>query len=212
MCGIFGFGILEGGYKGNIDELGEFITELALKTSNRGRDATGISFITTKQVKIVKAPMPAYQFIRSKEYLETRDEFLASVEANLKDEQAIGIIGHCRAQTKGPKSHNPNNHPIRSGRIIGVHNGMIKNDDQMFIDNPNWQRRGTVDSEAIFACVDHYTVKHSNTMNAIKHTTQDLEGSMACAMINTRNPEKFWFFRRTNPTTLAEMRKANMGL
>jgi glucosamine 6-phosphate synthetase-like amidotransferase/phosphosugar isomerase protein len=66
------------------------------------------------------------------------------------------VLVHVRDYTKGHPSIEANNHPIRHGAVVGIHNGVIVNDDELF------ERHGfvraepemTVDSEAIFALVD----------------------------------------------------------
>src|ERR671930_616874 len=39
---------------------------------------------------------------------------------------------HVRDYTKGHPSVEANNHPIRHGAVVGVHNGRIFNDDELF--------------------------------------------------------------------------------
>ena len=63
---------------------------------------------------------------------------------------------HVRDYTKGHPTIAANNHPVRHGRVTGIHNGIISNDEALFArhgihrDQPEM----TVDSEAIFALVD----------------------------------------------------------
>lgn len=63
------------------------------------------------------------KFNRKKDYRDILD---------MMDEQTLCILGNTRDMTKGDPSNNYNSHPIVAGRIIGVHNGHIYNDDNLF--------------------------------------------------------------------------------
>src|SRR5215211_6789212 len=64
---------------------------------------------------------------------------------------ATQALVHVRDYTKGVPSIEANNHPIRHGAIVGIHNGRIANDDALFADLGlrRAAREMTVDSEAI---------------------------------------------------------------
>ena len=67
-----------------------------------------------------------------------------------------GLV-HVRDYTKGHPSIEANNHPIRHGAVVGIHNGVIVNDDELLFERHGFVRAEpemTVDSEAIFALVD----------------------------------------------------------
>src|SRR5215471_8867972 len=66
---------------------------------------------------------------------------------------ATQVLLHTRDHTKGHPDIDANNHPIRHRSVVGVHNGVIANDDELF-DRYRIERHEphmTVDSEAIFA-------------------------------------------------------------
>jgi glucosamine 6-phosphate synthetase-like amidotransferase/phosphosugar isomerase protein len=63
---------------------------------------------------------------------------------------------HVRDYTKGHPRIEANNHPIRHGAVVGVHNGIIVNDDEL-MEKHGFERAKpemTVDSEAIFALAE----------------------------------------------------------
>lgn len=68
--------------------------------------------------------------------------------------KATTAVLHTRAWTKGSPVNPNNNHPIRVANIVGVHNGGVWNDDELFAELGILDRRiGHVDSEAIFAAL-----------------------------------------------------------
>src|SRR3954470_12734452 len=64
---------------------------------------------------------------------------------------------HVRDYTKGHPSIEANNHPIRHGSVVGIHNGIIVNNDELLGAHPcsRAEPSMTVDSEAIFAVAAH---------------------------------------------------------
>ena len=87
-----------------------------------------------------------------KESLRLR-EFVEHVSV---PEEAGEAIFHVRGYTKGVPSVNDNNHPVRYGRAVVVHNGHLDNDDALFrrYRASRSTPHITVDSEAIAMLAD----------------------------------------------------------
>jgi glutamine---fructose-6-phosphate transaminase (isomerizing) len=99
-------------------------------------------------------------------------------------EDASQLLLHVRDHTKGHPSLAANNHPIRHGSVVGVHNGVIENDDDLF-DRYRIERAEpgmTVDSEIIFALAE---VSRGRTASAL----EQLYGTMATAWLDEGRPE-----------------------
>ena len=95
---------------------------------------------------------------------------------------ATQLLVHVRDYTQGHPRIEANNHPIRHGAVVGIHNGIIVNDEEIFAAH-GFERAApemTVDSEAIFALADH--------ADASAHTFEQLRGSMATAWLDERRP------------------------
>ena len=103
--------------------------------------------------------------------------------------QASQVLVHVRDYTKGHPSLTANNHPIRHGAVVGIHNGIIENDDDLFA------RRGfvraepdmTVDSEIIFALME------AERNRALP--LEELYGAMAAAWVDERVTEVLFLAR-----------------
>ena len=93
---------------------------------------------------------------------------------------ATEVLVHVRDYTKGHPTIAANNHPIRHGTVVGVHNGIIVNDDELLADHDCARAEPgmTVDSEAIFAVAAH-TQGDPAALEALR-------GSMATAWIDER--------------------------
>jgi glucosamine 6-phosphate synthetase-like amidotransferase/phosphosugar isomerase protein len=80
----------------------------------------------------------------------------ALLEEVLLPAGAAETLIHVRDYTKGHPRIEANNHPIRHGAVVGVHNGIIFNDDEL-MEQHGFERAEpemTVDSEAIFALAE----------------------------------------------------------
>ena len=102
---------------------------------------------------------------------------------------ATQALVHVRDYTKGHPRIEANNHPIRHGAVVGIHNGIIVNDEQIFEDRgiERAHPEMTVDSEAIFALVDEDD-SHARPLEALR-------GSMATAWLDERRPDVLFLAR-----------------
>ena len=119
---------------------------------------------------------------------------------------------HVRDFTKGHPEIEANNHPIRHGAVVGVHNGVISNDDELLARHgiERWAPEMSVDSEAIFALMQ----RRGNDARALR----ELRGTMAAAWLDDRRPESLflarglsrplWIGRSRTETFFASTRRA----
>jgi glucosamine 6-phosphate synthetase-like amidotransferase/phosphosugar isomerase protein len=102
---------------------------------------------------------------------------------------ATQALVHVRDYTKGHPRIEANNHPIRHGAVVGVHNGIIVNDEEIFAAH-GFERAHpemTVDSEAIFALVER--------TESDPRALEQLHGSMATAWLDERRPDTVFLAR-----------------
>lgn len=198
MCAIFGINFMNGCNIGNKELVKQLLEKLLIVSSPRGRRATGVAFISNKEVTVVKDNVEADEFIDLKEYNEACKKYINPAKEISRD-RTISIIGHCRFPTKGSPKIRDNNHPLVAGNIIGIHNGVIFNDDALF-NRLNLPRKGQVDSEVIFQLLNFYIHGRShNAIKAIQISSIMLSGDFACAFIDATNPYMLWLFKDLNP-------------
>lgn len=168
MCGIAGFSIGRGDHRNvNCRQLAK---HLLLAIQERGEDATGAAWSETdgdsKAVMFAKLDIPAHEFVGSLKDLMPRHTRTA--------------ILHTRWATKGDPADLDNNHPIIVGDIVGIHNGVITNDDHLFAVE-EWERIAEVDSEAIFHLIN-------NSKDPVPRLHR-LQGRAAIAWLDTKEPD-----------------------
>ena len=103
--------------------------------------------------------------------------------------EATQVLVHVRDYTKGHPSLMANNHPIRHGAVVGIHNGIIANDEEILAGH-GFERAEdgmTVDSEAIFALAE----ASASSAEAL----EELHGSMAAAWLDDREPDRLYLTR-----------------
>jgi glutamine phosphoribosylpyrophosphate amidotransferase len=164
MCGIAGF---------SLSPTSDVERTLAAQSllaaiAERGADAVGYAYRLpgSGYATVVKQRTPASMLLDR-----------ISVPA-----EAAQLLVHVRDYTKGHPSIPANNHPVRHGPVVGIHNGIITNDDELLEphDCARAEPQMTVDSEAILAVAAH-------SMSAAC-ALEELEGAMAAAWFDEREP------------------------
>jgi glucosamine 6-phosphate synthetase-like amidotransferase/phosphosugar isomerase protein len=166
MCGIAGFCL----HKDDKVNARRLSMAMLNQIVSRGEDATGAAWVQSDRaskkasIAVSKAPVPAYNF----------EQYLSTMPTATKR-----AILHTRWATKGSPQNNLNNHPIVSGKIVGVHNGVLSNDDNVFKYLAE-ERKAQVDSEAAFALLNR-------TVYSPAQVLQSLRGRAALAWLDARD-------------------------
>lgn len=192
MCGIVG--VLRFGELGSPSKRASalFLAANLLESSEtRGKDATGVTTLFDDgNFFVQKMGVSATEF--TSRYGGKPDDFegLMAVLREYKQASLRCFIGHCRKKSAGGLN-NVDNHPIKAGNIVGVHNGTLKNQDVIF-KNLDCQRDGEVDSEAIFRLLQHYTrdCEDPFTLDMLEETCKRLEGTFSILAFNANNPNQ----------------------
>src|SRR5579862_5386673 len=139
MCGIAGYSLRE---RSGIERTLAAQALLAA-IAERGADAVGYAY---------RAPGEAYPTVVKQRTPASLLLDRVSVPAG-----AGQLLVHVRDYTKGHPSIAANNHPVRHGPVVGIHNGIIVNDDDLLdpLACARVEPEMTVDSEAIFAIAAH---------------------------------------------------------
>lgn len=198
MCGIGGVMMFpRQRTSGEIGYIKNLVSIIATESSRRGMDATGLVTFNKKETKVFKAPQAAKKFVSTMTYKMFTD-------ANI-DHDTQNILIHTRAGTKGSEINNDNNHPIESRKFVGVHNGMIYNDDELFKSEKLF-RLAQVDSEVIFRLHD----KYGCTMDGVRQAAEKLQGAFTYAFASRVNGNLLYLVRNNNPVVLAYVPSLNI--
>ena len=170
MCGVAGYSLSSGS---QVDQTLAAQTLLAA-ISERGSDAVGYAY------RGPDVPLVVHK---------QRGGASALLDRLAVPPGARQALVHVRDYTKGHPSLTVNNHPIRHGSVVGIHNGIIANDEEILVRH-GIERAApgmTVDSEAIFALMDETSDRTA--------ALEELHGSMAAAWLDERDPETLYLAR-----------------
>lgn len=182
MCGIVGF-------VGN-EQAAPILLDGLSKLEYRGYDSAGIAVRDNdSNIKIVKAKG------RLKGLIEKTDAGHA----------VFGTcgIGHTRWATHGePSETNAHPHTSDDGNVVGVHNGIIENYQELkakLIKN-GYSFYSSTDTEVAVKLVDYYYKKYEHTpVDAINHAMVRIRGSYALAMMFEEYPNEIYVARKDSP-------------
>ncbi len=155
MCGIFGYSFKNG--KLPASRRAVLATNLARYNDERGGDSWGIMGLDRGEARVIRG------------IGELTDNAYELCEFNT-------LFAHTRFATHGEPSIK-NAHPFKIGKLLGAHNGVIRNHEQL---NEKYGRNFEVDSMHIFA--------HINEGRSLK----DLEGYGAIEWIRRSEPNKIY--------------------
>jgi len=171
MCGISGYSLSPG----SSVERTLAAQALLAGIAERGADAVGYAYRRPGEgfYTVVKQRTPA-------------SRLLEQIKVPADAHQALI---HVRDYTKGHPSINANNHPVRHGPVVGIHNGIIVNDDEILgcFECSRAEPRMTVDSEAIFALAAH--------SRSDARAFEELRGAMATAWFDERATDVLYLAR-----------------
>src|SRR5918911_4934206 len=165
MCGIAGYSLAESSALDRTRAAQALLAGIA----ERGADAVGYAHRAAGEAITV---------------LKQRSGASALLHEIAIPGKATQVLVHVRDYTKGHPSLAANNHPVRHGTVVGVHNGIVVNDDELFDRRAiaRHEPEMTVDSEIIFALAER---SRGRTAGAL----EQLRGSMATAWLDEGRPE-----------------------
>jgi glucosamine 6-phosphate synthetase-like amidotransferase/phosphosugar isomerase protein len=178
--------------------------ELMVETQDRGEHATGLSsFKRDGSFELYKAPKNA-------DRMTTNDEEYLKIVNNFNSEETSVVIAHTRYYTKGKPENNNNNHPFHIGNVVGLHNGTVKNDDELFTEY-KFDRVGEVDSEIIYQLINHYN-NDNITFKGLQKALEDtrLKGLFALAFVHQNDPSTLHLVKQEKPMSIAIWKEAGI--
>lgn len=204
MCSIVGMAFQKGNRIQSADVIRGIMTNLLVEGQTRGRRATGVCFVDHNQFTVVKKDVSADTLVNLPEYKQALQDHIYFAEDARGKPRLSALLGHNRWPTCGSERNQANNHPITHCKVVGTHNGAISNHHEIFKRFESaFTRIGEVDSEAIFALVNHFSntdkFTNGNVTSAIIKASRYLEGGYACALSHLSHPYALFLFRHQNP-------------
>ena len=182
MCGIVGFT----GHR----QAAPVLLDGLEKLEYRGYDSAGIAVRDgEKDVEIVKA--------------KGRLRVLAEKTNDGTAMHGTCGIGHTRWATHGePSELNAHPHCSDDRNVVGVHNGIIENYQELRekLQHKGYNFYSDTDTEVAIKLIDYYYKKYEHTpVDAINHAMVRIRGSYALAIMFRDYPEEIYAARKDSP-------------
>jgi glutamine---fructose-6-phosphate transaminase (isomerizing) len=186
MCGIFGVIAKEENY--NRNDLVGLLEEVATLSQVRGKDSSGLAFRfeSTKHISVLKGPVSIDELLKTKEYHNFKTSILSEIK-DINKNKIFAALGHARLVTNGSQLEDVNNQPVVKDGIVGIHNGIVVNEDELWANHTTSKREYEIDTEVIYSVLRNYLNELGNTIDAVKKTNKELFGTVSTGFfINDR--------------------------
>ena len=178
MCGIFGVIAKEENY--SRDDLVAILEEVAKLSQVRGKDSSGLAFRfeSTSQINVLKGPVSIDELLKTKEYKAFKTSILNEVKP-VHINKIFAALGHARLVTNGSQLEDVNNQPVIKDGIVGIHNGIIVNEAELWNKHKDLKREYEIDTEILFALIRKYLSNNHSTIQSINHTNKEIYGTVS---------------------------------
>lgn len=187
MCGIFGLIAKEEKY--NKKELVKILENIAKLSQVRGKDSSGLAyrFESLSEIKVLKGPVSADELLKTDNYKELKEAVL-NERQNENTGKVFAALGHARLVTNGSQLEDVNNQPVIKNGIVGVHNGIIVNDDEIWSKHKDINRDYEIDTEILFALIRKFLTAGHSTVQSCVYAVKEVYGTVSTGfMLNDRD-------------------------
>lgn len=182
MCGIFGLIVHKDAGYGPVF-IKKSLATLARLSETRGKDSSGFAFRneTDKTINVIKASMPISSLMKHRVFASELKAHLNSMRhrKDVTTRNVFAAIGHSRLVTNGTQLNDENNQPVVKDGLVGVHNGIIVNVDELWKIMPIGQRRYEIDTEVMFSLFRHFDESYNSSILSISQTIKKIIGTVA---------------------------------
>ena len=182
MCGIFGLIVHKDAGYGPVF-IKKSLTTLARLSESRGKDSSGFAFRNErdKTINLIRAPMPISSLMEHQVFDFELEAHLNNI-SHRKDvltQNVFAVIGHSRLVTNGTQLNDENNQPVVKDGLVGIHNGIIVNVDELWQTMPIGQRKYKIDSEVIFSLFRYFNETYNSSIVSISKAIKKIIGTVA---------------------------------
>jgi glucosamine--fructose-6-phosphate aminotransferase (isomerizing) len=176
MCGIFGIVSADG------QDIARDLKSLFLLSESRGKEAAGLALVDTGEITVLKEPQAASRMMRRSSYRG----LIGKLTSNRRP-RPITAIGHSRLVTNGLDAIASNNQPVLRESLIGIHNGIIVNDEKLWAAF-DLKRTADVDTEVLLALIEHFRRSGASLGEAAGLAFHQIEGTASVAILAADDP------------------------
>lgn len=153
-------------------------------SESRGKEASGVAIRVNGSIYVFKEPISASKLIKSMQYKRLfKDVIKRDAYAAGHLNSPLVILGHSRLQTNGLSEININNQPVVKDGSVGIHNGIIVNDEKLWELFPELERKYAVDTEVFLSLLQSFRCQGESIVGAVRTVYDCIEGSASTAVL-----------------------------
>ncbi|MEX2567697.1 MAG: hypothetical protein WD431_17250 [Cyclobacteriaceae bacterium] len=154
----------------------------------RGKDSSGIAYRdpNTLRIEVLKGPVRISRLLNS-------DSYKRFSRSYSNKSRVFAGIGHARLVTNGSQLNHVNNQPVVKNGLVGVHNGIIVNVDELWAKHTDLQREYEIDTEVFYALFEKYLMNTGDPLSAIQILDKEVFGTVATGFF-PNNLEEFLLY------------------
>ncbi len=181
MCGIFG--VIAGEGSGVTAPIfSSAVNKLFILSESRGKESAGLALVNGGPIQVYKQPVAASELIRSRPYRRLLSEAFGNGDASAAG-RPVTLIGHSRLVTNGAQEKHFNNQPVIAADMVGIHNGIIVNDRELWAAHPDMQRSCEVDTEVLLSLIRRHHRAGMDLQGAVRKAFASIEGCASVAIL-----------------------------
>ena len=184
MCGIFGV-VAGSSSELNSKNFSSAVEDLLYLSESRGKEAAGVALMLDDELQVIKVPNSASTLIKSSDYKRLFDAKgpIFSKRGNGSADKPLIAIGHSRLVTNGSEIEHNNNQPVLKDGMVGIHNGIVVNDAELWEQNPEMERSLEVDTEVILGLIRKHLKTGLSLPTSVRKTFSSIYGAASIALL-----------------------------
>jgi glutamine---fructose-6-phosphate transaminase (isomerizing) len=152
-------------------------------SESRGKEASGLALRVNNSIYVLKEPITSSRLVRTTNY---KGLFNQTLKAQAYDgtqlKAPLVILGHSRLQTNGQSEINTNNQPVVKDGAVGIHNGIIVNDNQLWRKFSTLKKQYDVDTEVFLSLLQMFRSQGKSIIESVQLVFERIEGSASIAI------------------------------
>ena len=186
MCGIFGL-FVQRGSRCTPAFIQRAVASLARHSESRGKDSSGIALRDGRQQEyvVLKGTVPITELLKRKAVADRLKQLIQATQVTGNGDQGsdFSVMGHSRLVTNGSQLVAENNQPVVKSGLLGIHNGIIVNENELWTSHPDLERSFEIDTEVILALVRKRLDQGSPIAEAISRTAAEIYGTFSISLM-----------------------------
>jgi glutamine---fructose-6-phosphate transaminase (isomerizing) len=161
----------------------QLVNNLFKLSESRGKEASGLALRANNSVYVLKEPITSSKLVKTAKYKELFNQTLPTIACSgTRLISSIAVLGHSRLQTNGQSEINTNNQPVVKDGAVGIHNGIIVNDNNLWKSFPEIKKKYDVDTEVFLSLLQMFRAQGKSIAQAVKSVFEQIEGSASIAI------------------------------